>query len=90
MDLFQLQDFFKNMYPEKLITYEFDEKCQRVHELIYTDGKPNEYHHVEYNKVKVTPDKLDSIYVDIAPHREVFTWDAIKQIINSKTEIHRN
>lgn len=88
MDFFQAQDFFKQMYPEKKISFEFDEKCQRVHELIYTDGKPNPFHHVENNKVKVTVEGQAPVYVAIMPHREVFTWEYMKQMINSKTEIH--
>jgi len=87
MDFFQAQDFFNQMYPGKEIKYEFDEKCHRVHELIYTDGKPNQYHQVENNKVKVTVEGQEAVYVSIMPHRETFSWDAIKNVINSKTEV---
>lgn len=88
MDFFSAQDFFKQMYPGKKIDYEFDEKCHQKHELIYTEGKPNAHHHVENDRVKVTVEGLPSVYVKILPHREVFTWEEIKRIINSKTEIH--
>ena len=88
MDFFQTQDFFNQMHPGKEIKYEFDDKCHRVHELIYSDGKPHPHHHVENNKVKVTVEGQPAVYVTINPHREVFSWEAIKQVINSKTEIH--
>ena len=84
MDYFQAQDFFKQLYPNKKISYEFDEKCHRVHELIYTDGVPNPVHHVENDKVKVSVEGMDPIYVSIMPHRECYTWDLMKKMINSK------
>lgn len=84
MDFFSAQDFFQKLYPGKDIKYEFDEKCHRKHELIYTDGIPNPVHHVENDKVKVTVEGSDPIYVPIAPHRECYEWEAIKKIINSK------
>ena len=88
MNYYQVQDMFKSMYPGKTITYEFDEKCHRIHELIYTDGKPNPHHHIENQKVRVNVEGMDPIYVPIIPHRETCTWEHIKKIINSKTEIY--
>jgi len=82
MDFFQVQDFFKQMHPEKKISYEFDDKCHRFHELVYTDGIPNPIHHVENHKVKVTVEEMAPIYVPIAPHRECYTWEEIKKVIN--------
>ena len=89
MDFFQAQEIFTKMYPEKKITFEIDEKCHRVHELIYNDGKPNPIHHVESNKIKITVEGMDSIYIPIMPHRECYSWEDIKKLINSKTEIHQ-
>ncbi len=86
MDLFQAKDFFKQLHPEKNISYEFDEKCHRIHELIYTDGEPNPVHHIENNKVKVTVEGQPSVYVSIMPHRECATWDHMKKLINSKKD----
>jgi len=86
VDFIQLQEFFKSMHPGKNITYEFDEKCHRFHELVYTDGVPNKVHHVENNKVKVTIEGQSPVYVPIMPHRENYTWDALKKIINKKTD----
>lgn len=90
MNFFEAQDFFKKMHPGKKIIFEFDEKCHRVHELIYTDGNPNVAHHVENNQVKVTVEGMAPFYVPIAPHREIYSWVDIKRIINSKNDIHIN
>ena len=86
MNLFEVKDFFKNMYPGKNIKYEFDEKCHRTHELIYTDGKPNPVHHIESNKVKVTVETMAPVYVPIAPHRECASWDQMKKLILGKQD----
>ena len=85
MDFFQLQEFFKEMHPGKSIRYEFDEKCHRIHELIYTDGIPNLIHHIENDKVKVTVEGQEPIYVSIMPHRECATWEHMKEMINRKS-----
>lgn len=90
MNLYEAQDFFKKTYPGKKISFEFDEKCHRVHELIYTDGNPNVVHHVENRQVKVTVEGMDPMYVPIDPHRETYSWADIKRIINSKNDIHIN
>lgn len=84
MNYFEAKEMFKKMYPEKKIDFEFDEKCHRVHELIYTDGKPNPVHHIENDKVKVSVEGMDAIYVPIQPHRECATWEHMKSLINSK------
>jgi len=69
MNLYQAQEFFKQLYPGKEIKYDFDDKCHRFYEIIITDGQPNPVHHCECNKVKVIVDGMDPIYVPIAPHR---------------------
>lgn len=86
MDFFQLQDFITQMNPGKKISYEFDEKCHRVHELIYTDGVPNPVHHIENNRVKVTVDSQEPKYISIMPHRECATWEYMKEMINRKKD----
>lgn len=86
MNLYEAQDFFKKMYPDKLVTFEFDKKCIRTFEIVHTDGKPNPYHHIEYNQVKVTPQDAESIYVPIAPHRMSCSWDESKKHINSLSD----
>lgn len=88
MNFFQAQDFFKKLYPGKNIFFEFDDKCHRFHELVFTDGKPHSLHHIECDKVKVTVEGNVPIYVDIVPHRFNLEWEEIKKIINSKNEIH--
>ncbi len=84
MNFFEAQDMFKKMYPGKEIKFEFDEKCHRFHELIYTDGVPNPVHHIESNKVKVSVEGMQPIYSPIQPHRECVTWEHMKKLINSK------
>lgn len=84
MDFYEAQDFFNQMYPGKKIAYEFDDKCQRKCEIVFTDGKPNDIHHVENNKVKVTVEGQNPVYVPIQPHRESKSWDEMKTLVNSK------
>jgi hypothetical protein len=84
MDFFELKDFMASMHPGKKIDYEFDEKCHRKHELIYTNGVPNPYHHVENHHVKMTIEGQAPIYAPIMPHREVYAWDDMKKMINGK------
>lgn len=79
MDLFEAQEFFKNMYPGKEISYEFDDKCYRTHEIILTNGKPNPVHHIECNKVKVMVQGQQSTYVPILSHRMVCSWEDMKK-----------
>jgi hypothetical protein len=86
MNFFQVQDLFKQLHPGKKVSFEFDEKCHRQHEIIYTDGIPNPMHHIENNKVKVSVEGLAPIYVDIIPHRECCTWDQMKKMILSKPD----
>ena len=88
MDFFQAQDFFKQMYPGKKISYEFDEKCHRKLEVILTNGNPNSVHHVESHQVKVMVEGMDPVYVPIQPHRENFVWSKVKNILNSKKDVH--
>ena len=87
MDFFQAQDFMKEMYPGKELSYEFDDKCHRTVELIFTDGAPHLVHHVECNKVKVNIPGEASRYVPIAPHRIGTSWDAAKRYMNAKQDV---
>ena len=90
MNLYECQEWFKQMYPGKKVDFSFDEKCHRQHDLMFTDGKPNLVHHVEYKKVKVTVEGMDPMYVPIAPHRENFVWADMKKFVNGKSDVHIN
>lgn len=79
MDIFQVQDLFKLMNPGKNISFEFDINCRRIVELVFTDGLPNPVHHIENNKVKVTVEGNAPVYVPIMPHREIISWENIRQ-----------
>lgn len=84
MNLYECEEFFKNLYQGKTVTLQFDSSCERSHELIYTDGKPNDVHHVEYRKVKVNVEGIPPVYVPINPHRECVKWEDMKARIASK------
>lgn len=79
MNFFEAQEFFKKMHPDKLVTFEFDDKCIRQIESIYTDGEMHDINHIEYRQVKVTPSGMDSIYVPIQPHRMLISADEVKK-----------
>lgn len=69
MDFFEAQEFFKKLYPDTLVTFEFDDSCIRQIEQVFTEGQKHIVGHVEFNKVKVIPQGLDPVYVPIKPHR---------------------
>ena len=84
MNFYEAQEFFAKLYPGKKISYEFDDKCHRFYELVFTDGVPNPVHHIENRQVKVTVEGMDPLYVPIMPHRECADWDYMKNLINRK------
>lgn len=88
MNFFETQDFFKEMYPNKLVTFTFDDNCVRQLECIMTEGLPNIHHHIEYNKVKVSVEDMPARYVPIQPHRMITTWSEYKKLITSKNEVN--
>lgn len=92
MDLYELQEMLNTQNPDKKFTLEFDPICQRVIEIVLTDGSPNVVHHVEHNKVKVTIDGMQPYYFPIQPHRVNYTWSAIQSILQGKKDIfiHEN
>lgn len=87
MDFFEAQEFFKKMYPDKLIRYDFDESCHRLSELVFTEGLPNLVHHLECRQVKVTVDGQDPFYAPIKPHRIGCSWAEIKNMLLSKEDV---
>ena len=84
MDLYQAQEFMAKINPGKKVDFEFDDNCHRFIEVVFTDGKPNDVHHVECHKVKVTVEGQEPIYMPIVPHRITTTYEAVKNYINSK------
>ncbi len=81
MNFFEAQEFFKKMYPDKLVSFEFDDNCIRQIECIYTEGQLHPINHVEYNRVKVTPQYQPSIYVPIQSHRSNISVSVVKSKI---------
>jgi hypothetical protein len=85
MNLYEAQDFFKQMYKDKKVVIEFDDKCIRKIECIYTDGNLHDTNHIEYRNVKVSVEGMESVYVPIQPHRMLISADQIKQKIPNAT-----
>ncbi len=90
MDLYEAIEFFKGMFPDKQISYEFDDNCHRTLEFVLTDGLPNIVHHVECNKVKINIEGMPSQYVPIKPHRLGYSWSDMKKMINNKSDVYFN
>lgn len=84
MNFFEAQEFFKKMYPGKKISYDFDDNCARMHEIIYTEGKPNTHHHVDNDQVRVSVEGMDPFYCPIQSHRLTVHWNDLSQIIQNK------
>lgn len=87
MNLYETQDFFEKINPGKAITFDFDDKCIRQIECIYTDGKLHPVNHVEYQQVRVTVEGSDPIYVPIQPHRACIDCHCLKEKI-ARDELH--
>jgi|SRR5271154_424068 len=87
MNFYEAQDFFKKLYPDKLVTFDFDDKCIRQIECVYTEGQLHPANHVEYNQVKMTPQGLPSQYIPIQPHRMIVTAATVKAKI-AQDDIH--
>ncbi len=88
MNFYEAQDFMKQMYPGKVISFGFDEACHRTIEIIYTDGKPNLMHHVEFSKVKVSVEGMVDVYIPIAPHRMAAPWSSMKGYVNACKDVY--
>jgi len=70
------------MYPDKEIKFEFDKKCHRELNIIFTEGMAHPVHHVAFNRVKVTVPGMDPQYWPIQPHRMNVSWNDAKSHIN--------
>lgn len=89
MNLYEAEDFFKNLYKDKKITYEFDMNCLKQMEIVHTDGLPNEIGHVEYKKVKVIVEGMDPVYMPIAPHRGCIEFKEIKDYVSKCEKVYK-
>lgn len=87
MNYYEVQDFFKKLYPNEVVRFEFDEKCHRFLEIVHTDGLPNLMHHCECDKVKVNVGWMDPMYVSILPHRMNLSWADVKNLITGKNDV---
>jgi len=88
MDFYSAQQFFANLFPGKKISYHFDKLCLRQLECVFTDGMPNVYHHVEFNKVKVDVEGMASQYIPIDSHRANISWASFKDVISEVTNVN--
>lgn len=87
MNLYECKDFFRQSYPEKKIDFSFDEKCYRSFIVTFTEGNPNEMHHIDHNKVKVEVEGMAPIYVPILTHRETCEWGKVREFVLSKNAL---
>jgi len=87
MDLFESKNLFRNMHPDKNLTFSFDDKCIRKCEIVFTDGKPNEINHVENDKVKIFIEDQEAFYVPIDSHRECCDIEFILSKIQNNASI---
>jgi hypothetical protein len=87
MDFFEAQAFFQQLYPDRLVTFSFDDRCHRIHEVIFTEGLPNMHHHVECDHVKVDIADMPTQYVKIKPHRFNVGWANMKACL-AKNDVY--
>lgn len=87
MNIYECEEFFKQINPGKNVTLELDGNCHRRCEIVFTDGVPNDEHHFEFDRVKVCVEGQDPVYIKILPHRITYTSEAIKQILKEKFNI---
>ncbi len=89
MNLYEAQEFYNKMFPGKKIDYEFDDKCIRQIECIYTDSNLHMLNHIEYQQVKANVDGIDPVYIPIKPHRILISAAQLKdKISNDNIFIH--
>lgn len=86
MNFFDTKNVFQGMYPDKIISFDFDEKCQRKLEIILSDGTTNRVHYIEHDKVRVSIEGMQPIYVPIYAHRITIHWKDMKNLISSKPD----
>jgi len=87
MNLIECEEFFKSTYSDKEIKLEFPKECHRQYEIIMTDGKPNDFHHIECRHVMVTVEGMQPMKVPIAPHRFTPTHDEMMNLLKSSLHI---
>lgn len=82
MDFYEAKDFFKQMYPNKLVEYNFDNSCIRQVDCVFTKNQIHANCHIEYRQVRVTVGGQESFYVPIEPHRMIITCKELKKLIH--------
>lgn len=81
MNLYEAIEFFSRANPEKNVLCNFDKKCIKTIELTFTDGNLNEIFHVENNRLKVSVEGSDPVYIPIQSHRFCCEASKIKDYI---------
>jgi hypothetical protein len=81
MNFFEAQEFFKQMYPGKPVLFEFDSSCIRFIECVHTDNEMHDTNHIQYEKLKVTVQGMQPVYIPIMPHRMLISADDVKKHI---------
>jgi hypothetical protein len=86
MDLIELQEMINKSFPDKKICYDFDHNCGRLINICMTEGVPHLYHQIEFNRVKLTIEGMESQYIGIQSHRVAFTWTDIQKMVEEKAK----
>ncbi len=81
MNFFEAQEFIKKVNPGKDIKFEFDKQCVRTIEFIFSNGEPHEIPHVQYEKIKITIEKQEPMYIQISPHRVTLSYDQARDLV---------
>jgi len=81
MDIYQAEEFFKQMNPGKEIKLSFPQDCHRQYEIVMTDGKPNPNHHVECHHVMVEIEGMPPVKIPIKPHRLTLNHEWFQKVL---------
>lgn len=81
MDYYTAKDVFDSMNPGKVVTYDFDKNCLRKTEFIWNNGELNDDAFSEFDKVRITVEGQDPVYVPINTHRQADTIEFHKNLL---------
>lgn len=86
MNLYELQDFFKNKHPELSIKMRFTDLCKKKYDISIIEGKPALCAHCVYDKVQVEVEGKEPVLISISPHRQEINWSDFKLICANWSE----
>lgn len=80
MDIYKIEQSFKDSNPETNVEVVFDSKCVDKYEIRLDNGESLPSVHVEYAKCLVKIDGQHDMYMPIDPHRDVISYEDFRQI----------